>query len=71
MTLLARLVKDGWSEHPRAIATDRETAVHIDPATGIAEVFATAKHPTPNAYFMSLTEPPQRCARVSSADTAT
>ncbi len=28
-------MKDGWSEHPRAIAADRETAVHIDPATGM------------------------------------
>jgi len=61
VTLLARLIKDGWSEHPRAIAADRETSVHIDPATGIAEVFATPKHPTPYAYFMSVTEPPQRC----------
>jgi cyanophycinase-like exopeptidase len=63
VTLLARLVKDGWSEHPRAIAADRETAVHIDPATGLAEVFATAKHPTPYAYFMSVKDPPQRCER--------
>jgi cyanophycinase len=61
VTLLARLMKDGWSAHPRAIAADRETAVHIDPATGIAEVFATAKHKTPHAYFLSTTEPPQRC----------
>ena len=37
---------------PRAIAADRETAVHIDPATGTAEVFATPKHPTPYVYFM-------------------
>jgi cyanophycinase-like exopeptidase len=63
VTLLARLMKDGWSEHPRAIAADRETAVHIDPATGIAEVFATQKHQTPYAYFMSATEAPQRCER--------
>lgn len=61
VTLLARLMKDGWSEQPRAIAADRETAVHIDPATGIAEVFATPKHPTPRVYFMSATEPAQRC----------
>jgi cyanophycinase len=61
VTLLARLMKDGWSEHPRAIAADRETAVHIDPAKGIAEVFATPKHPTPRVYFMSATESAQRC----------
>lgn len=63
VTLLARLMKDGWSDHPRAIAADRETSVHIDPATGIAEVFATPKHPTPYAYFMSATESAQRCER--------
>ncbi len=63
LTLLARLMQDGWSERPRAIAADRETAVHIDPATGIAEVLATPKHPTPYAYFLSTTEPAQRCER--------
>lgn len=63
VTLLARLMKDGWSEHPRAIAADRETSIHIDPATGIAEVFATPKHPTPYAYFMSASESAQRCER--------
>jgi cyanophycinase len=63
VTLLARLMNDGWSQHPRAIAADRETAIHIDPATGVAEVFATPKHPTPYAYFMSATEPAQRCER--------
>jgi cyanophycinase len=63
VTLLARLVQDGWSEHPRAIAADRETAVHVDPATGTAEVFATRDHPTPYAYFMSTTQPPERCER--------
>jgi cyanophycinase-like exopeptidase len=63
VTLLARLMNDGWSEHPRAIAADRETSIHIDPATGIAEVFATAKHSTPYAYFMSATEKPQRCEK--------
>ena len=35
VALLARLQQDGWSAKPRAIAADRETAVHIDPATGI------------------------------------
>jgi len=63
IALLARLQQDGWSESPRAIAADRETAVHIDPATGIAEVFATADHPTPYAYFMKPSGPPATCAR--------
>jgi cyanophycinase-like exopeptidase len=61
VALLARLQADGWSAAPRAIAADRETAVHIDPATGIAEVFATADHPTPYAYFMSAAAAPLHC----------
>jgi len=61
VALLARLQADGWSEAPRAIAADRETAVHIDPATGIAEVFARSDHPTPYAYFMVTTGPPKNC----------
>ncbi len=61
VTLLSRLQKDGWSAAPRAIAADRETAVHIDPATGTAEVFATADHPTPYVYFMVPKEPPATC----------
>jgi cyanophycinase len=61
VALLTRLQADGWSATPRAIAADRETAVHIDPATGMAEVFATPDHPTPYAYFMSPTGPPLHC----------
>lgn len=61
LVLLARLLQDGWSADPRAIAADRETAVHVDPATGIAEVFATAGHPTPYAWFLRPTVPPARC----------
>jgi cyanophycinase-like exopeptidase len=63
VALLARIAHDGWSAAPRAIAADRETAVHVDPATGMAEVFTTPDHPTPYAYFMSTTESPQRCER--------
>jgi len=63
VALLARLQQNGWSQTPRAIAADRETAVHIDPATGLAEVFATADHPTPYVYFMSSTGPPAVCER--------
>ena len=32
VALLSRLQKDGWASRPRAIAADRETALHIDPA---------------------------------------
>ena len=61
VALLARLQQDGWTSTARAIAADRETSVHIDPATGIAEVFATAGHPTPYVYFMSASHKPERC----------
>lgn len=61
VAMLARLIQDGWSERPRAIAADRETALHVDPATGVAEVFATDDHPTPYVYFLQATRPPDRC----------
>jgi cyanophycinase len=63
IVLLARLVRDGWTKQPRAIAADRETSVHIDPATGTAEVFATPAHDTPFVYFMSVNGPPRKCER--------
>ena len=61
VALLARLVSDGWTATGRAIAADRETAVHIDPRNGHVEVFATPDHPTPYAYFLRTTRPPDRC----------
>ena len=61
VALLARLMQDGWRADPRAIAADRETAVHVDPETGFAQVFATADHPTPYAYFLRPTTAPVRC----------
>jgi cyanophycinase-like exopeptidase len=61
IALLSRLQADGWSARPRAIAADRETALHVDPATGMAEVYATAGHPTPFVYFMAPAGPPLQC----------
>jgi cyanophycinase len=61
VALLSRLQADGWSASPRAIAADRETALHVDPATGVAEVFATADHPTPDVYFLKPAGPPLHC----------
>ena len=61
VALLSRLQADGWSAHPRAIAADRETSLHVDPATGIAEVFATADHPTPYVYFLAPASAPLQC----------
>jgi hypothetical protein len=62
VALLSRLQKDGWSTAPRAIAADRETAVHINPADGSAEAFATADHPTPYVYFLDVPQEPERCS---------
>jgi cyanophycinase len=61
VALLARLVQDGWTPQARAIAADRETALHIDPLDGTAEVLATADHPTPYVYFLRTSRPPERC----------
>jgi cyanophycinase len=61
MALLARLMSDGWTKDARAIAADRETALHIDPATGAARIFATKEHETPYVYFMRSQVPPLRC----------
>jgi cyanophycinase len=63
VALLSRLQQDGWSETPRAIAADRETSLHIDPANGMAEVFATPDHPTPYVYFMEPSGAPVHCER--------
>ena len=45
VAFLARLVTDGWTAEGRAIAADRETALHVDPTDGTAEVFS---HPHPS-----------------------
>jgi cyanophycinase-like exopeptidase len=62
VTLLARIVHDGWTAQGRAIAADRETALHVDPATGVAQVYGTATHPTPYVYFLGTPGPPEVCA---------
>ncbi len=62
VAMLARLVADGWTTTGRAIAADRETALHVDPADGSAEVFATPTHATPYVYFLQTPGPPQVCA---------
>lgn len=61
VAFLARLVHDGWTAQGRAVAADRETALHVDPATGRAEVFTTPDHPTPYVYFLRTPGPPQVC----------
>lgn len=62
VALLARLLHDGWSADARAIAADRETSLHVDPATGAARVFATVGHDTPYVWFLRATRVPDACA---------
>ncbi len=61
LTMLARLRRDGWSQAPRAIAADRETAVHVDPRDGSVEVLARKSHSTPFVYMISAGQPATRC----------
>ena len=61
IAFMARLVEDGWTGQARAIAADRETAVHLNPESGEATVYATADHETPFAYFMRTTGEPEQC----------
>jgi cyanophycinase-like exopeptidase len=61
IAFLARLVNDGWTSEGRTIAADRETALHVDPATGATEVFSTPTHPAPYVYFLSTPGPPEIC----------
>jgi cyanophycinase-like exopeptidase len=61
VTLMARLLHDGWTGEARAIAADRETALHIDPATGDSQVFGTSDHKTPYVYFMRAEGAPGVC----------
>jgi len=62
ITLMARLIQDGLTPTARAIAAERETAVHIDPASGNVEIFSTHDHETPYVYFMRSTQEAATCA---------
>lgn len=55
LVFLARILKDGWSPAPRAIAIDERTAVLLEP-DGAARVVGSGA-----AYFLRTTEPPQIC----------
>jgi cyanophycinase len=61
VAFLARLVRDGWTAQGRAIAANQETALHVDPVTGAAEVFTTPNHATPYVYFLTTPGPPELC----------
>jgi len=61
VTMLARLVHDGWTKQALAIAADRETAAHVEPVERTVTVHATKKHTTPYVYFMRTPGPPEVC----------
>jgi len=53
---LARIMKDGWSQSPREVAIDEESAVLVE-ADGKAAVVGTGK----GAYFLLPTQGPEVC----------
>jgi cyanophycinase len=53
---LARIIKDGWSQSPRAIAIDEKSAVLVE-ADGKATVVGTGT----GAYFLHSTQSPEVC----------
>lgn len=55
ISFLARIVQDGWSDHPRAIGVDEKTAVLVE-ADGRASVVGSSA-----AYFLSVNEAPKVC----------
>ena len=61
VTFLARLVQDGWTTDGRAVASDRETALLLNPSTGTAQVISTRNHRTPFVYFLRASGPPEVC----------
>ena len=61
VALLARIVQGGWTSEAMAIAADRETALHVNPVDGTAEVFSTSTHATPYVYFLRTPGPPEVC----------
>ncbi len=54
---LSRIVQDGWSKNPRAIAVDEKTAVLLEPG-GAATVVGLG-----SAYFLTVTKAPAVCRR--------
>ncbi len=62
LAMLGRIVADGWAPRARAIAADRETSLHIDPASGIATVHATADHASPWIYLLETDGGPRTLA---------
>jgi cyanophycinase len=56
VVFLARIMQDGWSTNPKAIAVDEKSAVLIE-ADGGAQVIGPGR----GAYFMQVSEKPSVC----------
>jgi cyanophycinase len=56
LVFLARLMQDGWSEHPRDIAIDEKSAVLIE-VDGKGLIVGSGK----GAYFLRPEQPPEVC----------
>ncbi len=56
LAFLARIMNDGWSTHPRAIAVDEKNAVLVE-ADGRAQVVGSGN----GAYFLSVANAPEVC----------
>jgi cyanophycinase len=58
LVFLARLIQDGWSQHPREIAIDEKSAVLVEP-DGKSRVVGAGK----GAYFIRPTAAPSVCEK--------
>jgi len=58
LVFLARLMEDGWSNNPREIAIDEQSAVLVEPG-GSGKVVGSGR----GAYFIRPTEPPAICRK--------
>jgi len=55
---LARIMQDGWSDHPREVAIDEKSAVLLEP-TGKGTIVGNGK----GAYFLRPTRKPEVCKK--------
>jgi cyanophycinase len=58
LTFLARIIKNGWSKHPREIAVDAHSAVLVD-GSGQSVIIGPGK----GTYFLSSHDQPQTCQK--------
>jgi cyanophycinase-like exopeptidase len=61
VALLARVVHDGLADEGRAMAADRETSLHVDPATLEITVHSAPDHESPFVYMLRTTRAPHVC----------